>query len=65
MLTEDEVVQSVRDDIMRARELLGKALESMSKPNKDYKKCWGYLNIANHHSRNAENMCFDKASWER
>lgn len=46
MLTEDEVVQSVRDDIIRARELLGNALESMSKPNKDYKKCWGYLNIA-------------------
>lgn len=64
MLTEDEVVQGVRDDIMRARELLSKALESMSKPNKDYKKCWGYLNIANHHSRNAENMCFDKANLE-
>lgn len=65
MLTEDEVVRSVRDDIIRARELLDNALESMSKPNKDYKKCWCYLNIANHHSRNAENMCFDMANWER
>lgn len=65
MLTEDEVVRSVRDDIIRARELLDNALESMSKPNKDYKKCWCYLNIAHHHSRNAENMCFDRANWER
>lgn len=65
MLTEDEVVRSVRDDIIRARELLDNALESMSKPNKDYKKCWCYLNIANHHSRNAENICFDRANWER
>lgn len=65
MLTEVEVVRSVRDDIIRARELLDNALESMSKPNKDYKKCWCYLNIANHHSRNAENMCFDRANWER
>lgn len=65
MLTEDEAVQGVRDDIMRARELLGKALESMSKTNKDYKGCWGYLNIANHHSRNAENLCFDKTGWGR
>lgn len=59
MKTEEEVVADIRDDIIRARNLLTDALECTSKPVIDYKRCWGKLNVACHYVSNAESAVYN------
>lgn len=60
MKTEKELVEDVRDDIIRARNLLTDALEYTSKPDVDYKACWCKLNVASHYVSNAEGAVYNR-----
>lgn len=64
MKTEKEVVADVRDDIIRARNLLTDALECTSKPTVDYKKCWEKLNVVYHYVANAGKAVYNKWATE-